>query len=44
VHKVLDELHLAYTAKNIFNMFRATLIDIISKQLSMHDNVVSEIL
>lgn len=40
VLKVLDELHLAYTAKKIFNMFRANLIGIISKQLSLHDHVI----
>lgn len=42
--KVLDELHLAYTAKKIFNMFRANLVGIISKQLNLHDHVIVEIL
>lgn len=41
---MLDELHLAYTAKKIFNMFRANLIGIIARQLNMHDKVVVEIL
>ena len=42
--KVLDEIHLAYTAKKIFNMFRANLVGIITKQLNLHDQVVLEIL
>ena len=42
--KVLDELHLAYTAKKISNMFRATLLDKITKQLNMQDQVATEIL
>ncbi len=31
VLKVLDELHLAYSVKKMNNMFRTTLLDIISR-------------
>lgn len=44
VLKVLDEVHLAYTAKKISNMFRTTLIEIVSKQLNMQEHIVVEIL
>ena len=42
--KVLDEVHLAYTAKKISNMFRATLVEKVGKNLNMHDQVASEII
>ena len=38
--KVLDELHLSYLSKKISNMFHATLILKIAKQLNMHDHLV----
>lgn len=41
--KVLDELHLSYLSKKISNMFHATLILKIAKQLNMHDHLVVEI-
>ncbi len=44
VLKVLDEVHLAYTAKKISNMFRTTLIEIVSKHLNMQEHIVVEIL
>lgn len=37
-------MHLAYTAKKISNMFRTTLIEIVSKQLNMQEHIVVEIL
>jgi hypothetical protein len=44
VLKVLDEVHLAYTAKKISNMFRATLLERVTKQLNTHDHIVTPIL
>ena len=41
--KVLDELHLSYTTKKVSNMFLATLVLKIAKQLNMQDNFVTEI-
>ena len=41
--KVLDELHLAYTSAKISNIFQASLVVKIAKQLNMHDHVVNEI-
>ena len=41
--KVLDELHLAYTAKKISNMFRATLVERVAKNLNMHDQIANDI-
>ena len=38
--KVLDELHLAYTSKKISNMFQATLVVKIAKQLNMQEHLV----
>lgn len=43
VLKVLDEVHLAYAAKKICNMFRATLIDIVTRQVPLQDHLLSEV-
>jgi len=36
VLNVLDEIHLAYSSKKICNMFQATLINLIGKNLLMN--------
>lgn len=44
VLKVLDEVHLAYTAKKVSNMFRATLVERVGRTLNMLDQTASEVI
>jgi hypothetical protein len=44
VLKVMDEILLVYTSKKICNMFRGTLTDQISKQLTMSEIVAVEVI
>ena len=40
---MLDEVHLAYSGKKLSNMFRATLLGLVSRQLTMQDHLITEI-
>ena len=42
--RVLDELYLIYISKKVYNMFRATAINSLSRILLIHDEVIGEIL
>ncbi len=41
---VLDEVHLTYSAKKMSNMFRATVIESVSRRLNLQEHIVNEIL
>jgi hypothetical protein len=42
--RVLDELYLIYLSKKVYNQFRATAINSLSRLLLIHDEVIGEIL
>lgn len=42
--RVADEIYLVYTSRSIYNMFRVTLCEILSKKLLILDHIIGEIL